>query len=140
MAHWKNDDRGQMLANKLAELLRMGCNVEILGSKNISDHGEYATAFHYIKSLSINLISVPESAKASIHSKLLLVSSKYGDNAEFKELVFTGSHNFTKDALSENDETLLKIDDSRVYNQYLDYWLYMKNQIKDSIDRERMCI
>ena len=56
-------------------------------------------------------------AKAGLHSKYLLINGVY-DGASRKKLVFTGSHNYTYPALRANDETLLKIDNAALYDQY----------------------
>jgi phosphatidylserine/phosphatidylglycerophosphate/cardiolipin synthase-like enzyme len=56
-------------------------------------------------------------AKVGLHSKYLLVSGTYGGVAG-KNLVFTGSHNYTYPALRAHDETLLKIDNPTLYSQF----------------------
>ncbi|WP_455351384.1 phospholipase D-like domain-containing protein [Streptomyces sp. SYSU K217416] len=56
-------------------------------------------------------------AKAGLHSKYLLVNGTY-DGAAGKKLVFAGSHNYTYPALRANDETLLKIDNPALYDQF----------------------
>ncbi|MFI9586414.1 phosphatidylserine/phosphatidylglycerophosphate/cardiolipin synthase family protein [Streptomyces sp. NPDC052236] len=56
-------------------------------------------------------------AKVGLHSKYLLINGVY-DGASGKKLVFTGSHNYTYPALRANDETLLKIDNAALYDQY----------------------
>ncbi|MFF0437168.1 phospholipase D-like domain-containing protein [Streptomyces sp. NPDC004327] len=56
-------------------------------------------------------------AKVGLHSKYLLVEGTYA-GAAGRKLVFTGSHNYTYPALRSGDETLLKIDDAALYDQY----------------------
>ncbi|WP_254705496.1 phospholipase D-like domain-containing protein [Streptomyces vilmorinianum] len=56
-------------------------------------------------------------AKAGLHSKYLLIEGTY-NGASGRKLVFTGSHNYTYPALRANDETLLKIDNAALYDQY----------------------
>ncbi|MEV6649366.1 phospholipase D-like domain-containing protein [Streptomyces sp. NPDC051219] len=56
-------------------------------------------------------------AKAGLHSKYLLVKGVY-DGVAGKKLVFAGSHNYTYPALRANDETLLKIDNAALYDQF----------------------
>ncbi len=52
-----------------------------------------------------------------VHSKYLLIQGTYDGTAN-RKIVFTGSHNYTYGALRANDETLLKVDDAAVYDQY----------------------
>ncbi|MFI8966223.1 phospholipase D-like domain-containing protein [Streptomyces sp. NPDC053493] len=56
-------------------------------------------------------------AKAGLHSKYLLVEGTY-DGVAGRKLVWTGSHNYTYPALRANDETLLKIDNAALYDQF----------------------
>ncbi|MFI8827602.1 phospholipase D-like domain-containing protein [Streptomyces sp. NPDC053431] len=56
-------------------------------------------------------------AKAGLHSKYLLVEGTY-DGVAGRKLVWTGSHNYTYPALRANDETLLKIDNGALYDQF----------------------
>ncbi|MFF5976557.1 phospholipase D-like domain-containing protein [Streptomyces sp. NPDC012769] len=56
-------------------------------------------------------------AKAGLHSKYLLVEGTY-DGVAGRKLVWTGSHNYTYPALRANDETLLKIDNPTLFQQY----------------------
>lgn len=51
------------------------------------------------------------------HSKYLLIDGTYLGNADQK-IVFTGSHPYTKSALTTNDEALLKYDDAAVHDAY----------------------
>ncbi|MFF4233165.1 phosphatidylserine/phosphatidylglycerophosphate/cardiolipin synthase family protein [Streptomyces sp. NPDC001820] len=59
----------------------------------------------------------PSGAKIGLHSKYLMVSGTY-DGVAGKKLVWTGSHNYSYQALRSNDETLLKIDNVALYNQF----------------------
>lgn len=56
-------------------------------------------------------------AKAGLHSKYLLIEGTY-DGVAGRKLVWTGSHNYTYPALRANDETLLKIDNPALYDQF----------------------
>ncbi|OAR25848.1 hypothetical protein A8W25_09955 [Streptomyces sp. ERV7] len=51
------------------------------------------------------------------HSKYLLIDGTYLGKADQK-IVFTGSHPYTKSALTTNDEALLKYDDAAVHDAY----------------------
>ncbi|MFI0981407.1 phospholipase D-like domain-containing protein [Streptomyces sp. NPDC021093] len=52
-----------------------------------------------------------------LHSKYVLVNGTYEGKAG-RKLVFTGSHNYSYAALRANDETLLKIDNAALYDQF----------------------
>lgn len=56
-------------------------------------------------------------AGIGVHSKYLLVQGTYDGTAN-RKLVFTGSHNYTYGALRTNDEGLLKVDNSAIYDAY----------------------
>ncbi|WP_447193547.1 phospholipase D-like domain-containing protein [Streptomyces hebeiensis] len=56
-------------------------------------------------------------ANIGLHSKYLLVKGVYAGVANEK-IVFTGSHNYSWQALRSNDETLLKINDDAVHDQF----------------------
>jgi phosphatidylserine/phosphatidylglycerophosphate/cardiolipin synthase-like enzyme len=54
------------------------------------------------------------------HSKLILIDGRVA--GADRQLVLTGSHNLTYGALRTNDETLLRIEDEAVYDQFLADW------------------
>ncbi|MFE9886466.1 phospholipase D-like domain-containing protein [Streptomyces scopuliridis] len=55
--------------------------------------------------------------KIGLHSKYVLVKGTY-DGVANKKIVWTGSHNYSWQALRSNDETLLKIDNAAIHDQY----------------------
>jgi len=55
-----------------------------------------------------------------VHDKVLLISGKYAGST--RKLVWTGSHNWTGNALRYNDEAMLRIDEGAVFNAYLNQW------------------
>ncbi|WP_328540287.1 phospholipase D-like domain-containing protein [Streptomyces sp. NBC_00344] len=52
-----------------------------------------------------------------MHSKYLLIDGMYDGTAN--KLVWTGSHNYSGPSLRENDEALLKVDDSAYHDAYV---------------------
>ncbi|HZG04480.1 MAG TPA: phospholipase D-like domain-containing protein [Streptomyces sp.] len=56
--------------------------------------------------------------RGTIHSKYLLTEWKKADGTQVRH-VYTGSHNWTKGALTRNDETLLRIDDPAIYQAFV---------------------
>ena len=55
-----------------------------------------------------------------IHSKYLLMDAVYEGTR--RQMVFTGSHNYTGPALTENDETLLRLAHPQLYADFLADW------------------
>ena len=53
-----------------------------------------------------------------VHSKYLLVEGTY-DGVRNARWVFTGSHNYNETSLRRNDETLLRLGNRAVYDQYV---------------------
>jgi len=62
----------------------------------------------------------------SVHSKYLLIDGMY-NGAPDRKIVWTGSHNYSDNALRDNDETLLKVDDATVFDAFLENWLKLKS-------------
>lgn len=118
----------QGVADKLVALKTAGCSVELVYSETDSaDSSANGTTPGTWETLHSASGFAPvcyhhdhdgNSATASriIHSKYLLIDGKYDD--AINKVVWTGSHNYTGPALRENDEALLKIDDSTVHDSY----------------------
>ncbi|WP_310712610.1 phospholipase D-like domain-containing protein [Nonomuraea sp. 3-1Str] len=60
-----------------------------------------------------------------VHSKYLLVEGSFDGDRDAR-WVFTGSHNYNETSLRRNDETLLRLNDRRVYRQYVDNFKRMR--------------
>jgi len=101
--HSEDRDRGVSLANKLANLKGGGCAVHVLVAKGDSGNPQIGTEAKQI----LCDAGVSLRARKGIHDKGLLVNAKY--LGEFKKVVFTGSHNFTQEALTNNDELIVRI-------------------------------
>jgi len=52
-----------------------------------------------------------------LHSKYVLIDTPY--TGPRQQLVFTGSHNWTGPSLDSNDESPLKIEDTALFNSYI---------------------
>jgi phosphatidylserine/phosphatidylglycerophosphate/cardiolipin synthase-like enzyme len=58
-----------------------------------------------------------------VHDKSILVNARYDGSDARRTIVFTGSHNLSRNALQYNDELILKLADSPdLYNAYLDHF------------------
>ena len=100
------------LVDDLAELADQGCSVRVIVSENASTP---ALQRHLRRTLGADVILAQH-----VHHKYILVDAVYG--GERRELVWTGSHNYTGPALRRNDETLLKIQDPAVYEAFRESW------------------
>ena len=93
----------------------MGCNVKVLVNKQ--DHEVWAQAK---TSDGYNLKNSKVRRVSGLHNKILLIDAKY--NGRWQEVVFTGSHNLTGPSLTKNEESMLRIEDQFVFDQYRDYY------------------
>ncbi|MFW5967926.1 MAG: phospholipase D-like domain-containing protein, partial [Persicimonas sp.] len=112
------------VAEELADKQRDGCQVEVLlnesaGSDVVSELQDANATVHLH----------PTGGDVRIHAKYLLVEAPYY-NGNFRRLVWTGSHNYSGPALRRNDETLLRIEDRDVYDEYLDNWRLIRHRIE----------
>ncbi|NGO80307.1 hypothetical protein G6045_32305 [Streptomyces sp. YC504] len=118
----------QGVADKLIALKKSGCSVELVYSETDSADSSAtgipgtwetlhsATGFSpvcYYDDHDGN----PATSQRIMHSKYLLIDGKY--DGAVNKVVWTGSHNYTGPALRENDEALLKVDDSAVHDAYV---------------------
>ena len=128
MAHW-TDGRPAVVA-ALEELAASGCTVEVITRQGNEVVGELSEA--------INLLLFPDvpcpgsSALIQVHSKYLLIDAPYGTDAprQWRRLVWTGSHNYTGNALRRNDETLLRIEDGPVFDAFGADWELIRDRIQ----------
>ncbi len=67
-----------------------------------------------------------------VHDKYMLVNGVYAGDTSAK-VVFTGSANWTNNALHYNDEYMLRIWDSAVYNAYASHWDKVRKFARSSI-------
>ncbi|MFJ8659218.1 phosphatidylserine/phosphatidylglycerophosphate/cardiolipin synthase family protein [Streptomyces sp. NPDC093795] len=116
------------VARQLWELAEKGCHVEIV-YRSLENWDE---ATGKPQSEVSSWLTRPTSGKGRVilhkldndgrggsdtHTKYLLVEGTYLNGVD-KKIVFTGSHTYTGMALTVNDETLLKYEDTAVFAQY----------------------
>ncbi|WP_189827761.1 phospholipase D-like domain-containing protein [Streptomyces finlayi] len=106
------------VAGKLVSMEAAGCTVRLAGD------GGASTSDDVRKILAGKIADRVECAEkregknpVGLHSKYVLINGTYEGRAG-RKLVFTGSHNLSYAALRANDETLLKIDDAGIYDQF----------------------
>ncbi|MFD7121321.1 phospholipase D-like domain-containing protein [Streptomyces sp. NPDC059922] len=116
------------IASKLVAMKKAGCLVYLAGDGNPNGGGTGVPSLgRTVTSLVSGKLTrrvecwedPPTSGapKIGLHSKYVLVKGTYEGVAN-KKIVWTGSHNYSWQALRSNDETLLKIDDAVIHDQY----------------------
>lgn len=116
------------VAKKLASLGAQGCQVYVFYNEYIAPDSGDSVSDDVRKALSdgnklkgqaaCNAVATWGAQEGvGLHSKYLLVEGAYGD-VDDTALVFTGSANYTVPTLRGHDETMLKISDRSVYQQF----------------------
>ncbi|MFF0741041.1 phospholipase D-like domain-containing protein [Streptomyces sp. NPDC004111] len=120
------------VAEKLVSMKTAGCKVLLAGD------GGTSMSEDVTKILSGKLTERVECAEArpgknpvGLHSKYVLVNGSY-EGKTGRKLVFTGSHNYSYAALRANDETLLKIDNAALYDQFKENHVKIMSYCKGS--------
>ncbi|MFD9795368.1 phosphatidylserine/phosphatidylglycerophosphate/cardiolipin synthase family protein [Streptomyces sp. NPDC059070] len=116
------------IATKLVAMVNAGCKVYLAadanpdgGGSGVPSMGKTVESILYGKlTQRVECFETPpagHTVNIGIHSKYLLVKGTYEGVANEK-VVWTGSHNYSWQALRSNDETILKINDDAVYDQF----------------------
>ncbi|MFD9566719.1 phosphatidylserine/phosphatidylglycerophosphate/cardiolipin synthase family protein [Streptomyces sp. NPDC059994] len=116
------------IATKLAAMVDAGCKVYLAADANpngggtgLPSMGKTVESILYGQlTQRVECFETPpagHTVNIGIHSKYLLVNGTYEGVANEK-VVWTGSHNYSWQALRSNDETILKINDDAVYDQF----------------------
>lgn len=110
------EDRGEMIANKLVNLRYppsskegAGCTVQVLVSRDPDSAGGGAHLHADVKRVLCNA-NIPVKSFPHVHDKGILIDAHYNGDSQ-KQVVFTGSHNLTDAALRNNDEILARVGD-----------------------------
>ncbi len=109
------------IASKLSDLSDSGCDVKVITGIEWGDGSYLSPGFNVIENLKGSLLK----AENAIHCKFMLVDAKM--NGLRKKIVVTGSHNYTFSALRQNDETFIRMENDRIYNDYLNFWTRIKD-------------
>ena len=131
MARWNGTDAGRAVFAELVRLALKGCKIEVVaglrGNTNDGDAGvspTFAKGLLTLGKISFGRVKVRFGRvggnQKDIHSKYMLISACDGEGADWEQLVFTGSPNFTKDGLVDGDEVMIKIRDKRIMADYTD--------------------
>jgi phosphatidylserine/phosphatidylglycerophosphate/cardiolipin synthase-like enzyme len=117
------------IADKLVSLKHAGCDVAVNMRK--VGKGSDAAIIDLLRSGKVSVGLYPDGAGSNIHSKYLLIDSQYETNGAYerRKLVWTGSHNYNTNALRDNDETVLRVDDPAVFDAFDNNWNVIRAQI-----------
>lgn len=118
MARWTK--KRIEIAQELVTLKQSGCDIQVITRKPDEGSGVNSEITTILINGGIKVMEFPV-GQVNIHSKYFLIDSYYkSGSSEYKQkIVWTGSHNFTGAALHSNDETLLKIRDTKIYVKFL---------------------
>ncbi|WP_304064097.1 phospholipase D-like domain-containing protein [Pedobacter glucosidilyticus] len=101
---YAKDAAGTQVQSKLRQLQQLGATVRIFNLESGSD------------------------AKFNIHAKMMLIEGTWKGQANSK-VIITGSHNYTDPALKANNEVLVYLLNSPVFNQYHTYFEGLKTVV-----------
>ncbi|MFG1710464.1 phosphatidylserine/phosphatidylglycerophosphate/cardiolipin synthase family protein [Nonomuraea sp. M3C6] len=113
MSEW--DTYRIAIPQKLRDLAARGCTVRIV--YGIMDD-EVKRLLLAQPRVDLRVLGDGNALPGRVHSKYLLVQGTYGGVRDTR-WVFTGSHNYNETSLRRNDETLLRLDNRAVYDQYV---------------------
>lgn len=120
MSEW--DSYRIAIAEKLADLAKDGCSVLVV-------HGEIDTevldVLRSVPGVDVWKLNDSSQLPGRIHSKYMIIEGMYDGDADAK-WVFTGSHNYTRNSLRRNDETLLQTNIRSIYEAYRTNLLTMR--------------
>jgi len=106
------------IAQQLVAMDKAGCDVEvILRGKTRTRSPVGAAVKRTLTNSGVEVWQFPPDEHFNLHSKYLAVND-LNDRDSDRKFVLTGSHNYTNPALRYNDETLLRIEDDDVYDEY----------------------
>lgn len=107
------------IAEKLVSLQKSGVRVEVVtrseesGNEILSALGQVSANGGYVKLLTTSQIN--------IHSKFMLIKGYY--EGKYQTIVLSGSENYSGNALYNNNEQLIMLKNSKLFD---DYWSYFK--------------
>ncbi|MGW0481023.1 phospholipase D-like domain-containing protein [Nonomuraea sp. NPDC003214] len=104
MSEW--DGYRVAIAERLAELARQGCTVQVVAG--VLD-AEVEAALRAEPRIELRTLSSGSALPGRIHSKYLLVDG----------WVYTGSHNYNQTSLRRNDDTLLRLNNKAIHAQFV---------------------
>ena len=115
------------IAERLREMDQEGCVVGVLlRSSEINSPGTQIGNNLIQGTIDVGYFS--SSVEIQLHSKYLIYRGVLRGESEPSHVVWTGSHNYTRSALYENDEVLLRAQDEEVFEAYRANWVWMRER------------
>jgi len=109
------------ITDKLRELQIAGASIELVVKSSIGDDAKSGIAVLKANGAKVTNLNMTEPGqKINIHSKFLLLEGPMKSGAT--SLIATGSHNYTMNALINNNETLVMLENSPLFSKYKDYF------------------
>ncbi|MEJ5964292.1 phospholipase D-like domain-containing protein [Pedobacter immunditicola] len=119
MSDWV--DSRIVTVKKLIELLDKGVKVEVIAKSSAGALVQKDLELLRSKGAYVKILVLP----INIHTKFMLIKGKFdGQNSE---VIVTGTHNFTTNALRSNNEVILLLKNNPMFKDYQDYYLKLKN-------------
>jgi phosphatidylserine/phosphatidylglycerophosphate/cardiolipin synthase-like enzyme len=120
------------VAEKLVSMTSAGCKVILANDGGTSMSADVAKILAGKLTERVECAEVREGKNpVGLHSKYVLVNGTY-EGKSGRKLVFTGSHNYSYAALRANDETLLKLDNAALYDQFKENHVKIMSYCKGS--------
>lgn len=114
MSDWSRTN----VAEKLVELQKNGFQVKVI-TKDKSGNSAALSILQDLEKVGGELNVVPL-AKANTHSKFVLIKGEI--NGEQRAMLYTGSHNFTYNALKNNNEVLFELKNDELFEDYWEFF------------------
>lgn len=102
--------------NRLNEMAAAGCTVRVI-ARTDSITREFCDSLQ--PPIAVRISDKPGADKVGIHGKYITISGGFDGRADH-ELVWMGSENLTRNALTQNDETFLLIDQPQLHARFTD--------------------
>jgi phosphatidylserine/phosphatidylglycerophosphate/cardiolipin synthase-like enzyme len=119
MSDWTNTRLN--IVQKLAELQALGATIEVVVKNKIDE--SIMTGLREMQQNGAYL-KVYDTSKANIHAKFILIEGSWeGSNSK---ILITGSHNFTNNALRNNNEVMLLFKNNALFVNYNAYFESLK--------------
>jgi len=123
MSDWS--DSRVNIVHKLIELRDKGVKIEVIAKSSAGPLILTELQKLKAKGAYVNILMLP----VNIHAKFMLIKGKWNGTAN-SELVVTGTHNFTSNALKVNNEVIILLRNHHLFSDYQKYYTELKNTFK----------
>lgn len=106
---------------KLIELLDKGVKVEVIAKSSAGALVQKDLELLRSKGAYVKILVLP----VNIHTKFMLIKGRF--DGENSEVIVTGTHNFTTNALRSNNEVIVLMKNNPLFKDYQDYYQKLKD-------------